>query len=136
MFIKSNSVADKFAILLSSLCLLHCVLTPFLLISVPYLAGFAFLKDEALHIWLLCLVVPASIIAIGFGYTQHKNNTTLMLAFSGIAVLVGAVTIGHEMFGHEAETIMTVIGSILVVSGHVKNLKLRASRYPLSEVRS
>jgi hypothetical protein len=36
-----------------------------------------------------------------------------------------AATYGHDMFGHGVEVLLSSLGSILVVFGHLRNLKLR-----------
>ena len=46
---KLQTRTDKLAILLSSMCVLHCLLTPILLIAIPSLAGVALLNDETFH---------------------------------------------------------------------------------------
>ncbi|WP_269518684.1 MerC domain-containing protein [Alteromonas sp. BMJM2] len=116
-------LADKSAVTISGLCLLHCLLPPLLAIFTPYLTGLALFEDEALHVWLLVCVTPISLIAIFWGFTKHRRLNTLLFAVSGLALLLVAATVGHDHFGHEGEIAMTVLGSILLVVGHLFNLK-------------
>jgi hypothetical protein len=95
-----SDLADKSAIAISVICVLHCLFTPLLLVSAPYLAGFAIFEGEALHLWLLCLVVPISIGSIGYGFSKHGDKSTLYLAGTGILLLILALTVGHDLFEH------------------------------------
>lgn len=37
----------------------------------------------------------------------------------------GAVTVGHDLLGHEGEIIFTSMGGLLLAAGHFRNLKIR-----------
>lgn len=122
---RQADIADKSAIVLSGICIIHCLLPMLLSLIVPYVAGLAFLTAEAFHLWMMVFIVPVSVFAIGWGYHQHRNTRILILALVGLSMLIVAATVGHTLFGHIYEVIITVVGSTLVVFGHIKNLKLR-----------
>jgi hypothetical protein len=114
----SADFADKSAIVLSGICIAHCILPILLSLIIPYFAGFAFLTDDVFHLWLLLFVVPISMLAIGWGYYQHRSGLTLTLALTGLCMIFFAATYGHDMFGHGVEVLLSSLGSILVVFGH------------------
>ena len=124
---KDNSVdyADKSAILISALCIAHCILPPLLILFSPVIAGMAFFAEESVHLWLVGLVLPISVIAIGGGFLRHRNSLTLITATLGLLIIVVAAIFGHDVFGHEAEVVMTIIGSVILVYSHVRNIRLR-----------
>lgn len=124
---RPADIADKSAIVLSGICIVHCLLPILLSLIIPYLAGLSFLTDEAFHVWTLVFIVPISIFAIGWGFYQHRNTPILAIALIGLSMIVMATLVGHDLFGHTYEVMLTIIGSLLIVYGHFKNLKLRKS---------
>ena len=59
------------------------------------------------------------------GFLRHRNWMTLVVATIGLVLVVVAATLGHDLFGHEIEVVMTVIGSAMLVYGHIRNIKFR-----------
>lgn len=122
---KSRFSADHAAVALSVLCTLHCLLLPVLLILVPTGSFFLFLSDESFHAWILVAVLPISLLAVISGYLHHKRVSTLALCLFGIAILVVSAAVGHDVFGHEGEIAVTIMGSVLIAAGHIKNIRLK-----------
>lgn len=118
---KVQSFGDKAAIGLSMLCLVHCLILPFLLLVLPPLAGLLVLSDEAFHEWLLIAVIPISVLALGFGYVRHKSGLVVGLGFVGCTLLVLATILGEQ----RGETLFTVLGSMLITYAHLRNYALR-----------
>jgi len=65
---KQRALFDKIAVVLSGLCLLHCLLLPFLLAFLPFLGQFG---DDHFHAEMLIFVIPVSAIALFVGYRRH-----------------------------------------------------------------
>ncbi|MEP4889509.1 MAG: MerC domain-containing protein [Aliiglaciecola sp.] len=126
---KLLSLADRSAITLSTLCVIHCLLSPVILFLLPTLTSLAIFDDEHFHIWLLYAVVPISIFAITFGYVHQRSLPVLVTALVGIAILVLVGVLGHDVFGETGEVIASVVGAALVGFGHVQNLRQRKSGY-------
>lgn len=103
-----QGLADKSAIGLSALCMIHCLLLPLLLILVPSLAVLG-LDDESFHLWMVIAVVPTSFYALTLGCKQHKRYRFLSTGFTGLAFLVCAVVFGESMLGEVWEKFFTVI---------------------------
>ncbi|WMO14452.1 MerC domain-containing protein [Pseudoalteromonas piscicida] len=118
---KVQSFGDKAAIGLSMLCLVHCLILPFLLFVLPPLAGLLALSDEAFHEWLLIAVLPISVLALGFGYVRHKSGLVVGLGLMGCTFLVLATILGEQ----RGETLFTVLGSMLISYAHLRNYALR-----------
>ena len=70
---------DKFAIGLSMLCAIHCLLLPLLLIALPSISALQ-LQNEAFHFWMLATVIPTSLYALTIGC---KKTPTLSSTFLG-----------------------------------------------------
>lgn len=118
-----QAVTDKFAIALSLVCLIHCLVTPLLLIAIPSLASLM-LDNEAFHFWMVVAVIPTSIYALTLGCKKHKRYRLLLLGGIGLALLLVAVTLGEVLLGEIGEKILTVVGVGFLLLGHVQNYQL------------
>lgn len=132
---KTQAFSDKFAMILSSLCVVHCLLTPLLLIAIPSLAGVAMLTDETFHHLLLYFVVPVGFVALLMGFTHHRTLWVVCFGLTGLMVLSSPLVLemlglGHEVLGENGETVVTVIGSLFVVAAHIVNLRLSKRAAP------
>lgn len=84
------------------------------------------LTDEAFHFWMLAAVIPTSLYALTLGCKSHKRYRVLTIGILGLACLLLAIT-GEHVFGAYAllgEKALTLIGSILLIVGHVLNFSL------------
>ena len=118
-----TSVLDKSAIGLSVLCLLHCLALPLALVmsfSFPAL----WVADERFHQLLVFLVLPTSFFALALGCKKHRTWVVAAWGVCGITLLLVAALFGHDWVGESGEKLLTIIGSILVVIGHVLNFRL------------
>ncbi|MDB2416270.1 MerC domain-containing protein [Pseudomonadales bacterium] len=114
---------DRSAVGLSVLCIAHCLIVPFVVTMVPSLAAYWF-AGENLHLMLLYLVLPTTIVGIGLGCRRHRSYGILFLAVSGPLLLVFAFLFGHNLFGEAAERLLTVVGAGCVMIAHIQNFRL------------
>lgn len=106
---------DATGLALSALCLVHCLAVP--LIATGALAWAA---SESIHIGLtVALAVVVAAVALP-GYRHHRRPIVPALLIGGLVFLVAAVTVGEA-----AETLLTIVGSVTLMAGHVLNLRLR-----------
>jgi hypothetical protein len=108
---------DRVGVFLSALCLLHCVAG--LVVVAGLGLGGGFLLDPAIHRWGLVVATLIAAVAIGVGAVRHRRAAPFVVAMTGLSFMGGALAVGH---GAE-EAIFTVIGVILVASGHILNLR-------------
>ena len=113
---------DIFAISISGLCAIHCLLTPLALILFPVLSG-TLLAGEAFHFLLLWVILPSSGFALWLGCRQHKDSHVLLLGLTGLSLLLIAAFFAHD-WGEWSERIMTVTGSAIMAIGHIRNYRL------------
>jgi hypothetical protein len=113
---------DKFAISLSMLCAIHCLLLPLLLVALPSLGALQ-LQNEAFHFWMLAAVIPTSIYALTIGCKKHHRYRLLSWGISGLILMLLAVFFGHDIAGESGEKILTLLGAILVVIAHWGNFR-------------
>lgn len=118
-FEKKTTVWDRVGMTLSSICAIHCLLTPFLILLVPAL-GSAF-ESEWVHLGLALLVVPVAFYAFWSGYQHHHRKYLLVMGLLGAAMIGAAAILPHdwvELFGFD---MMTILGSIILVVSHILN---------------
>jgi hypothetical protein len=117
-----NSAGDKVAIGLSSLCVIHCLLLPVLILLVPSVSSFWF-TDESFHQWMLVGVTCSSILALFIGYKKHGQKNIFAWGALGLSFLVFAFFFGHDVAGELGEKTLTVLGAFIISIGHFKNLR-------------
>lgn len=121
---ESHANVDALAAALSSLCLVHCLLWPLLLLALPALAlavHAGFLAGAAFHWALLATALPVSGWALYAGLGRHRDLAPAALAVLGFAIMAaGALAHGHELL----EAVLTVAGGLLVASAHWRNWRL------------
>ena len=105
---------DAPAVILSSLCLLHCLALPVAASLVP---TFGLLFDhEWLHRGMVLLAVPFTATAL----LQHRKTVRPVIfaafAVTGLALMLSAVFV--EAW-HDFETPLTVVGALVLASAHI-----------------
>lgn len=112
---------DKVGIGLSALCMVHCLVSPFLLLLLPTVGTLYASGAEQFH-WLMAIVVlPVALFAFVRGFRHHRRAMTLVLGLAGVACLYAALAF-HELFASDLpHTLFTLAGSVLLLVGHVMN---------------
>lgn len=121
-----QALTDKTAIGLSVLCTLHCLVLPSLLVLLPGAAALS-LNNESLHLWMVLAVIPTSAYALTLGCKQHKKYHVISIGVAGLAFLILAVVLG-ESLGETWEKTLTVVGAVIITTGHIKNYRLCQSQ--------
>lgn len=119
---KFGLLLDKTAIGLSAICAIHCLALPVALALLPSLALLP-VADESFHLLLVWLVLPTSVVALALGCKRHQQWQVLAWGIAGLAVLVFAAALGHDLLGENLEKWTTVAGASLVATGHVLNYR-------------
>ena len=116
---KSQLTSDKFAMSFSAICMIHCLFAPSLII-LSYSSLALTVESELIHKAILLLTIPVSIFAISLGYKNHSNNSIIYTGIAGLTILISALLIG-ESIGENAELILTILGSLMVITCHYRN---------------
>ena len=120
--LKAQMNSDKMAISLSAACVIHCLFAPSIII-LSYSSIALSVESELIHKAILLLTVPVSIFAISLGYKNHTNNSIIYTGIAGLTILISALLIG-ESIGENAELILTIIGSLMVIACHYRNYRI------------
>ena len=110
---------DATGIILSSLCFLHCLAVPFIATG-----ALAWVASEVIHIGLTIVLAGVVLLVALPSYKQHRHAVVPTLLLSGLALLIVAV-ITEGVLGESAETSLTALGSVVLLLGHVLNLRFR-----------
>ena len=119
----SQAISDRLAMTLSFACVLHCLFMPAFIISSVTFASLQF-TDELLHYSILFLAIPISLYALLSGKRNHNNNLIFIVGVSGLTVLFLALFSEGNFYGFPLETLLTIIGSLIVISAHYKNYQI------------
>jgi hypothetical protein len=116
-----GGILDHLAITLSGLCVVHCLLLPFIIVALPLLVQF---NGKHFHLQMLVAVIPVSLIAFAYAYPRHRNKTIIAWGLVGIAIMFVGGTIAHANYGAVADTTLTMAGAIILATSHFFNNRL------------
>jgi hypothetical protein len=112
-----ESHADRLAIGLSGLCMVHC-LTSAILFALLSTAG-GLLLAPIFHEVGLTIAIGFGIIALGRGIITHGYMMPAAVGSMGLGIMAGAMTLPHD--GSGGETIWTLVGVGILALGHDLN---------------
>ena len=115
-----QAISDKTAISLSILCALHCLALPVLVVMLPSLTAWNLASEEA-HLWLLVAVIPISVYALTMGCRKHRQFNIMFLGLIGLALLIIAAWLGHDILGEIGEKTILTIGAAVIALSHLLN---------------
>lgn len=109
--LSRTAAIDAPAIALSSLCFIHCLILPVLSASLPSLGVLA--EAEWLHKAFVIAALPFTLIALS---SKRTGLVASAMIVTGFGLLVAGAFVEAL---HDYETLLTVIGAIILASGHV-----------------
>lgn len=122
-FAEKTERWDKIGLFLSTLCAIHCLATPLLVLALPVL-GEVF-HEEWVHILMALFVVPVGLYAFWSGYKHHRQAKVLGLGIVGLLLVGGASVMPHELHHEVVEAlgydVFTIGGSVLLIVAHLLN---------------
>ena len=113
---------DAAAVLLSGICMLHCLALPLLLTVFPIL-NVSILSEEVFHFIMLVVILPISVVALTIGCRLHKDMWTMVLGAIGLGILTVMAIGGHHLFGITGERLVTSLGGLILAFAHIQNYR-------------
>ena len=113
---------DTAAVVLSGVCMLHCLALPVALTILP-IVNVTLLDESTFHLIMMAVILPISIIALTIGCRQHKDKLTLVLGSVGLGILTITAIFGHDLLGLTGERIVTSIGGLILAAAHIQNYR-------------
>lgn len=112
---------DNMGIYTSTLCVAHCLLSPIIVTFLPWL-GLTFLAEDITHQIMVVVLVGCGLCAFRPGYRLHGKRWVVTLALTGWTLVAFATFAAGGIFGEHWETPLTLLGSALLITAHLKNL--------------
>ena len=127
---RSNTprVFDKLGVLLSVFCGIHCLVTPFLFASLPWLSSY--FSNEVFHVFII--VLSSTLVTLSIKSRKNISKNTLIqmllgLLFLSIGVLTHILHAETDIMVHQKETIFenifTLLGGLLLFVAHYKRVR-------------
>lgn len=104
------ALIDGSAIMLSTLCLVHCLLLPILAATLPVAGVWA--EAEWLHRLFVVAALPFALLALS---AKRVGILASALIVTGFAILAAGAFVEAL---HDYEVTLTVIGALLLACGH------------------
>lgn len=101
----------------SALCVLHCLLTPVLVVFLPILG----VVEKQTHAVFALVILGIGLLAFWPGYLRHRQWQLVAMATGGFVLISLGVTAPEGLLSESAEIIATVVGGITLVGAHVAN---------------
>jgi MerC mercury resistance protein len=109
---------DRFGVLLSGLCALHCLAS--LLLVAGLGIGGELLLDPAIHRVGLVLAILVGTVTLSIGVLKHGDPRPMQFGGVGLGLMMGALFFGHS----SAEVGLTIAGVAMLGWAHLSNLRL------------
>ena len=122
---------DRFAVLLSGICAIHCRALPVFAGVVPLLAATIHhgnnLHEFWFHQFIILFILPVSIFALATGFRNHGQITPIAVGGIGLTILVltalfAESLITQEILSYKIEILLTILGGIIHAAGHIANI--------------
>lgn len=108
---------DVWGLVLSGVCLVHCLLTPLALVILPALVPHWMQAEGHGHGFFFLLLLPVAAFAMVSGFRRHRRWSPVI--WLGLGVLV--VAIATFVFDGTLEYAVTIAGSLFLLRGHYLN---------------
>ena len=118
-FEASTGRWDKAGLFLSGLCAIHCLLTPFLLLALPFLGEF--LEHSWVHVTMALCVLPVGVYAFWSGFRHHKKKNVFAMGVLGLIFIGGGALLPHEVVEFYEYDLVTITGSFVLMTAHILN---------------
>jgi phosphoglycerol transferase MdoB-like AlkP superfamily enzyme len=114
-----RNVFDKVGITVTSLCAIHCIMLPIILPVLPLL-GLSVGHNHAFERVMLLVTIVLGFIALFIGFHRyHRKLYPFYSLFLGVFIYWQ-----RDVWGHEYEHAVLIVGASLVVLAHVMNMRL------------
>ena len=112
---------DRLAVLVSGLCLVHCVST-IAIVAILSSAG-GMLLDPLVHEIGLGIAIALGLFTLGRGVLDHGYMMPAAIGGLGLGMMIGAITLGHENGHNGAEVLDTMLGVGVLALAHDLNYR-------------
>ena len=111
---------DRWGLVASVLCVVHCIVTPFAALALPAVAA----TEGVTHGLLGVAIVPFASLAFVPGLRMHGKRRVLVLGLIGVALIWAALLLPEDLVEDGFRDGLTVLGGLTMVAAHVFNVVL------------
>ncbi len=126
---------DMIGFIASSVCAVHCILMPFIILTLTYY-GMSFFSNPIVEIGFVSISLLIGIFTFKHGYLNHHRSLIPGIIFlTGLAIIVVSHLLYHDHHdaGHNTDNIflflITPIGAFLIATSHFVNRKLSKQKH-------
>jgi hypothetical protein len=116
---------DRAGVLLSAVCLVHCLVLPLLAATLPLLTE-ELTHGPLFHGTVLSLAFPLAAVAFTGGYRTHRRTSPALLGAAGMTLLVLGMGVAA---GKTAEVALAITGGLLLAGAHWINHRLSSPHH-------
>lgn len=112
---------DIWGMIISGLCIVHCMAVPLVLLLAPTIAAQFFPSEDWTHVILLAFILGVAGISFVSGYRVHGQWRPVAWLVAGLSLVVYATFFAHKQLGHYFEPIFAIAGSACLIRAHILN---------------
>jgi NO-binding membrane sensor protein with MHYT domain len=112
---------DRIAVLISGLCLVHCIST-MVFVALLSSVGGMFL-NPLIHEIGIGIAIALGMFTLGRGVIDHGYIMPAAIGGLGLGMMMGAITLGHDGNHGGAEVLYTMLGVGVLALGHDLNYR-------------
>lgn len=101
----------------SLLCILHCVVTPLLVVALPALEIF----ERQTHAAFALGILAIGLLAFVPGYRRHRQWSVVLMGLIGFGMLSAGVFVPEGIMSETFEIVLTVLGGLTLITAHLRN---------------
>jgi hypothetical protein len=101
----------------SSLCVLHCLATPLLVVFLPVLET----VEKQTHAVFAMAILGIGLLAFWPGYLRHGFRWIVAVGIVGFSLISLGVIAPEGLLSERAEVATTVLGGAILVTAHLRN---------------
>lgn len=109
---------DLLGIGASTLCVLHCLATPLLVVALPMLEVY----ERQTHAAFALAILGIGLLAFWPGYFSHRRWRIVVTALLGFGLISLGVTAPEGLLTEPMEVAATVTGGAMLVFAHLRNV--------------
>lgn len=111
---------DQLGIWTSTICVIHCLVTPIVL-SVSAVSAHFLPSEERTHRIIAVVIATLGALALVRGYRSHRSLRVLLTMIAGLSCIFAGAFWGDRLPSHGAEVLITLIGSGFMITAHRMN---------------
>ena len=112
--------ADRLGIWASTLCIVHCIVTPVVL-SLSVVSAHFLPSEERTHRTLALLIAMLGVFALIKGYRRHRRLRVVLFMGVGLTSIFAGAYWGDRLPSHVTEVVITFVGSCFMIAAHRLN---------------